>query len=199
MDDLREVVHRHDKDIDRLVVSVDNLVHTQGETNKRLEDISKHLANSAIASNKLEQMEREIADSFKHRDRERNESFKRFGEKLEAIEHIQRSDSGCQSVKLLTKDVNSMSKEHLLVMGTLEEHRIKLEHIDHHFTTMISPLTMKWVAGFIIMYSITFGSYVVNSINKLNNTDVKVTQMLTRDIKDTARLTKLIYEKHTGV
>ena len=199
MDDLRETVHRHDKDIDRLVISVDNLVHTQGETNKRLEDISNHLVNSAIASNKLEQMEREITDSFKHRDNENSKTFKQLEEKLEAVEHTQRTDSGCQSVKLLTKDVNSMSKEHLLVMGTLEEHRIKLEHIDHHFTTMISPLTMKWVAGFIIMYSITFGSYVVNSINKLNNTNVKVTQMLTRDIKDTAKLMKLIYEKHKGV
>ena len=194
MDDLRETVHRHDKDIDRLVVSVDNLVSTQGETNKRLHEISLHLANSAISSSKLEQMEREITESFKHRDKEQSETFKRFGEKLESIEHIQRSDSGCQSVKLLTKDVNSMSKEHLLVMGTIEKHRIKLERIDHHFTTMISPLTMKWVGGFVIMYSVTFGSYVVNSINKLNSSGVKVAQMLNRDIKDTARLTKLEFE-----
>ena len=195
MDDLRETVHWHDKDIDRLVVSVDNLVQTQGETNKKLEDISSHLANSAIASNKLEEMEQEITDSFQHRNREINETNKIFGEKLEVIEHIQRSDTGCQSVKLLAKDVGSMSKEHTLVMGTLEEHRIKLEHMEHHFATMISPLTMKWIAGVIIMYSVTFGSYVVNSINKLNNINVKVTQMLNRDIKDTAKLMKLIYEK----
>ncbi len=195
MDDLRETVHRHDKDIDRLVVSVDNLVHTQGETNKRLHEISLHLANSAISSSKLEQMEREITESFKHRDKEQSETFKRMFEKMESIEHIQRSDTGCQSVKLLAKDVNLISKEHLLVIETLEKHRIKLEHIDHKFSDMISPIALKWVGGFVIMYSITFGSYVVDSINKLSNTNVKIVQMLNRDIKDTAKLMKEAYDK----
>lgn len=195
MDDLRETVYRHDKDIDRLVVSVDNLVSTQGETNKRLHEISLHLANSAIFSSKLEQMEREITESFKHRDKEQSETFKRMFEKMESIEHIQRSDTGCQSVKLLAKDVNSMSKEHLLVMGTMEEHRIKLEHIDHKFSDTISPVALKWVGGFVIMYSVTFGSYVVNSINKLSSTNVKIVQMLNRDIKDTAKLMKDTYDK----
>ena len=195
IDSLTHTQAQHDKDIGKLVISVGNLVDTQKESNKRLEVITEHLANSAIALNKLDQMEREITYSFKQRDRERNETNKRFGEKLEAIEHIQRSDVGCQSVKLLAKDIDSMNKEHIIVMSTLKEHKYKLSNIDQHFTDMISPTTVKWIGGFIIMYSITFGSYVVSSFNAIDKITVRMEQSLQRDIKDTARLTKLIYER----
>ena len=195
IDSLTYTQSQHDKDISKLVISVGNLVDTQKESNKRLEVITEHLANSAIASSKLEQMEREITDSFRQRDRERNETNKVFGEKIEAIEHIQRSDAGCQSVKLLAKDVSSMNREHILVMSTLKEHKDKLSNMDKHFTNMVSPATIKWIGGFIIMYSIAFGSYVVSSFSAMDKITVRMEQSLQRDIKDTARLTKLIYEK----
>ena len=196
IDSLTYTQSQHDKDISKLVISVGNLVDTQKESNKRLEVITEHLANSAIASSKLEQMEREIADSFKQRDRERNETNKRFGEKIESMEHIQRSDTGCQSVKLLTKDIDSINREYALVTSTLKEHRGRFSNIDEHFTDMISPITIKWIGGFIIMYSITFGSYVVSSFNSMDKITVRMEQSLQRDIKDTARLTKLIYERN---
>jgi len=179
--------------IEEIVVSINNLSISQKDLTKELSNISQKLNNQDLVNNRLALLDKEVAESFKRRDDSIVESNKQIHKRIDNIAIIQASDNGCNSVRLLTKDVQALTKDTLRLVGVTEEHRIKIENIDKSRAKDISPLTIKWVTGLLIAYSITFGTYIVNSINTLHSTDVKTLARLNRDIKDTARLMKLVY------
>ena len=206
---MRELVTKHDTVIQQLVVSnsqivtsVEHLVEAQKESNERqlainsrLEEISKFLAKQAVFSTKLETMDIEVRESFKRRDESKVESDRRIHARIDEIVATQKSDNGCNSVRLLTKDVEALTKEYVRVVGDVIEHRTRVEKLEAHRVADISPTTVKWAAGLIVAYSIMFGTYVVQSINGLNSTNTRITSMLNRDVKDTDKLMKLMYER----
>lgn len=181
---MRDLVTKHDTVITSLVHSVEHLVSSQTETNKRLEEISKFLAKQAVFSTKLEGMDREIADSFK-----------RVHSRIDELDSTQKSDNGCNSVKLLTKDVESLQRENIRLIGIAEDHRIMLESLIKSEASHIPSSTIRWIAGFIILYSITFGVYVVQSFNKLEKLESSTIVKLDRDMKDTEWLMKVHREE----
>jgi len=207
-DVMKELVTKHDTVIEQLVTSnahivtsVEHLVATNKETNKnqlatnnRLEEISKYLAKQAVFNNKLETMDKEVQESFNRRDIAKLESDRRIHERIDEVTTVQKSEKGCNSVRLLTKDVESLTREMTRLVGKEEEHRLKVEHLEAQRAADVSPTTAKWAVGLIVAYSIMFGTYVVQSINGLNNTNTKVLSMLNRDMKDTDKLMKLVYE-----
>lgn len=156
-----------------LIESMNTLINTQEKLARELSNISKKLCNKDLLDNRLDMLDKEITESFK---------------RIDSIATIQASDKGCNSVRLLTKDVQSLNKDTLRLVGVTEEHRIKLERIDEDIAKNIAPSTIKWVTGLLVAYSIMFGTYIVTSINKLNSTDVKTLSMLNRNIKDTDKL-----------
>jgi len=207
-DAMKELVTKHDKVIEELVTSnaqivtsVEHLVETQKEanerqmaTNNRLEEISKYLAKQAVFNTKLDMMDKEIRESFQRRDEMRVEKDKRIHARIGEIESLQKSESGCSSVRLLTKDVEALSSVVSAMVITSKEGITRIEKLESSRAADIAPVTIKWVVGIIVAYSVMFGTYVVQSINGLNTTNTKIASMLARDIKDTDKLMRLVYE-----
>ena len=203
MDDntLKDLVSKHDTSIEHMVTSIDSLVTSQNELNKNqfaltkeLGNIAQKLTNQDLVNNRIDLLDKELAESFKRRDDVLNESNKRIHKRIDTIANIQTSDNGCNSVRLLTKDVQALTKDTIRLVGVTEEHRIKIEHIDESRARDVSPTSIKWGIAIMLTYTITFGTYIVDSINKLNATDIKTLSMLGRDMKDTNKLMGLVYK-----
>ena len=192
---MRDLLARHDTDIveqkatiKSLVVSVEHLVVAQTETNEQLKDISKYLAKQAIFTNKLETMDREIKEAFVRRDKDLVEKIKRFHQRVDEIDVIQKDENGCNSVRLLHKDVESISRDVARLIGLSEEHRMSIEQLEKKDAAAVSPTTIRWATGIIILYSITFGTYVVQGFSEMNSLNSKISVLLERNIRDVAEL-----------
>jgi len=192
---MRDLLARHDTDIveqkatiKSLVVSVEHLVVAQTETNEQLKDISKYLAKQAIFTNKLETMERETKEAFIRRDNELTEKIKRFHQRVDEIGLIQKDENGCNSVRLLHKDVESLTRDVTRLIGLIEEHRMSIEQLEKKDAAAVSPTTIRWAAGITILYSITFGTYVVQGFSEMNSLNSKISVLLERNIRDVREL-----------
>ena len=192
---MRELLTKHDSalveqdaTIKTLVVSVEHLVRAQTETNEQLKDISKYLAKQAIFSNKLDTIDREIKESFERRDKELIEKNKRIHVRIDEIDVLQKSENGCNSVRLLHKDVDSLTKDVTRLVGITEEHRMSIERLDKNDSGKVSPTTIRWAVGLTILYSISFGTYVVQAFSKVDAINSRITVLLERNIKDTTEL-----------
>jgi hypothetical protein len=186
--EIKALVSRHDVAISQLVTSVEHLVRAQTdtnkaqlETNKKLEEISKYLAKQAVFSSRLESMDRELTDSFK-----------RVHMRIDQVVNIQSADAGCSSVKLLHKDVESLTKDVQKLAGYTSHNRELYEDIKSTHDSMLSAATLKWTIGLVVAYSITFGTYVVKSFSSIDKVNTMLITKLDRDIDDTKVLTTLM-------
>ena len=198
--ELKELVNKHDAVIGQLVTSnsqivasIDNLVIAQRASNDRLSEISILLGKQDILSIKLDTMDKDIQESFNRRDVIVVDSVKRLHSRIDELERIQKSDSGCSSVKLMSKDIDSNSRDIIKLTGDHEEHRIRVKHLEEHRAADISPITIKWITGMIVAYSITFGTFIVQRLDNTSTEITKISSMLERDMKDTDKIMSLIY------
>jgi len=189
---LRDLVQKHDGEIRQLVLSTTNLVDSQREMTtefkelgKRMEEISKYLAKQAVFTSKLEAIDREVS-----------ESFQRVHRRVDEIDNMQKSEAGCNSVKLLTKDIHAVTKDVNRLVGVTEEHRMSIEQLEKHHASAISPATIRWVVGVIILYLVTFGTYVVQTFSKLDTTNAALQTLVEREIKDMQEVRGKLYGYH---
>jgi len=185
-DNLKETLLEHKAIIPQLVASVQHLVETQTETNKRLEEISKYLAKQAVFSNKLETIDKEIREAFTRRDADRIEKDKRIWKAIADLQLTQNSDNGCNSVKLVNKDLDALA----VSVKALTE---STQAIHDTVTKYPSSATIKWVLGFIIICTLSFGKYTFSHIDDLNTMTHEILTMLKRDIQDTKEIRDVIY------
>jgi len=176
-DIMKDLVTKHDAVITSLVASVEHLVKSQTDTNKKLEEITKLLTKQVLLSNRIEAMDKELT-----------ESFKRVHHRIDDMDKLQKSDNGCNSVRLLTKDIEALTRDTIRLVGSVEDQRQHLEAMQKIQTSYPSTTAIRWGVGILIAYSITFGTYVVQSISGLTQTDARVLTLLERDIRDTAIL-----------
>ena len=170
-DALKDLVLKHDSEISLLAnsienqsKSIENLVNSNTETNKQLKEISNHLAKQALFDSKLEAMDRELSDSFK-----------RVHKRIDEIDGIQTSTIGCKSVQLLNKDIQSISKDTIQLVGTLKDTKNELRAVGKRIDDLPSTKILQWVIGLVIVYLVSFGSYVVSS---LHTNEVKITKIV---------------------
>jgi len=149
----KALVLKHDTAIDNLVESVKDLVKSNVETNHRLEEISKYLAKQAVFDTKLDNMDREIT-----------ESFNRVHNRIDELDDIQRSPTGCTSVQLLNRDVISITKDVSRMIGVIEKRQLDIDSIHTALDSIPSTSNVRWAIGLLLVYAILFGSYVVTSI-----------------------------------
>ena len=201
-DAMKELVTKHDTVIEHLVTSnaeivnsVKNLVEAQKEsnerqmaTNARLEEISKFLAKQVVFSTKLESMDKEVAESFTRRDIEKKESDTRIHKRIDEVELLQKSSSGCQSVMLLKKDVDVNARDVTRLIGDSEEHRIMLDGMDKKISNYPSNKAIVTAVIFVFGYMVVFGTYVVQSIGKFDVMITKLDTTLKNDISDIVEL-----------
>jgi len=183
-DTQKNLIERHDKRLDdhdntirTLVVSVEQLVETQGVTNKRLEEISRFLSKQAVFSTRLDDLDRNLT-----------ESFKRVHERIDKLEDIQDSESGCNSVRLLNKDVTHLTEGAEKLVESVSLLATKVEEVEEKQREFLSPSTIKWIAGFIIVYIVGFGSYTAGSINSINSEIVKHDTIIDTNNRELIRL-----------
>ena len=173
-DALKDLVLKHDSEISLLANSIENqsksiesLVASNAETNKQLKEINGYLAKQALFDNKLESMDKDVA-----------QTFKRVFSLIDDLKNTQESTIGCKSVQLLNKDTQSLSKDTIRLVGTLEDTKNELHAIGKRIDDLPSPKVLQWSIGLVIVYLVSFGSYVVNS---LHTNEVKITK-ITEDI-----------------
>jgi len=173
-DAMKDLVLKHDSTITQLANSVQNqsksvedLVKSNNETNKRLEEISRYLAKQALFDNKLEAMDKDVA-----------QTFKRVFNLIDDLKGTQESTIGCKSVQLLNKDAQSLSKDTIRLVGALEDTKNELHAVGKRIDDLPSPKVLQWSIGLVIVYLVSFGSYVVNS---LHTNEVEITK-ITEDI-----------------
>ena len=177
-------VLQHDAAIVSLTQSIEHLAKAQSrmseeikETNKRLEELMRYLTKQQVFTNRLEALDKEL-----------EESFKRVHRRIDEVVLTQRSDNGCSSVKLLHKDVEAIAKETKRLVTIIEKHEEKIEEHNAKLQKSLSPALLRWAGGIIIAYGVTFGVYVFQTLADLQRTNAKITTMLERDMKDTAKL-----------
>ena len=172
-DTLKELVLKHDNSIENLASSVKDLVESNKDITAQLKDIMNYLAKQQIFDNKLDNI---------------MESFKRVYTRLEKVEETQSNSIGCNAVQLLTKDINNLTKDVNNLTTEINSHDGYINKLDNRFSNYPTSTSVKWFLAILIGYSISFGVYVVGSIDSLNSTNAKISIMLERDIKDTAAL-----------
>jgi len=181
---LKELVLKHDGALESLASSIEHLAKAQEMTSidvrdtiKKLEEISIYLTKQSALEQKVSTMDKELL-----------ESFKRVYKRIDDIDLIQRDNSGCNSVRLLTKDVTALTKDVTNLVRSTEIQRKHIEVIQQHNAASIAPITIRWLVGIIIAYSIAFGTYVVQTFNQFDKTRARITTLLERDLKDTEAL-----------
>jgi len=161
-DVMKDLVMKHDNEISLLANSIQNqsksiesLVESNSETNKRLEEISKYLAKQAVFDTRLDNMDKGLT-----------ESFKRVHKRIDELDETQNSSVGCKSVQLVNKDVTSVTKDVSRLVESIEHRQADMDHIKEAVNNIPSSSTVKWFAGFIIAYAVLFGTYVNTQLKK---------------------------------
>jgi hypothetical protein len=155
-DALRDLVHKHDNSIAQLAISIEHLVQSNASMIPEIRNITRYLTEQEAISDRIDNMNREII-----------ESFARLYKRLDSIE----SDSGPKSVQLIKKDVDHITTQLGKAQDDIIRYRDRLETVEKN---SVSPTMRNWLLGMVIMYSIVFGTYVVQSLNTLANTDARV-------------------------
>lgn len=154
-DDLRNLVLKHDSSITELASSLNSLVKSnvelnriQAETNKRLEEINQHLLKQEIFETKLTNLDKNLS-----------ESFKRIHKRIDVVDDKQNGSEGCMHIQLLKKDMQTYKND-------ISDVDIRINNAKKVIDSIPSPKIIMWVAGIFILYTVSFGTYVVNSLQK---------------------------------
>ena len=78
----------------------------------------------------------------------------------------------------MNKDTQSISKDTLQLVGALKDTKNELHAIGKRIDDLPSPRVLQWSIGLVIVYLVSFGSYVVSS---LHTNEVRITK-ITEDI-----------------
>ena len=197
---MKDLVNEHDKAIKQLTISnielsesIKTLVSSQTSINNQLQTISESLVKQLLISEKLDNMNEEIKSSFDVRDKSTLDVYGRIFERIGLLEQTQQSSTGCNSIKLLHKDIESITKS---ISNTEKLENINTKRIadlENHNASSFSPSTYKWAIALLITYCAMFGIYVVQSINSLTSANKESSSLLHRDIKDTAVIMKKVF------
>ena len=160
---MRDLVLRHDASIMQQSKAIEHLANVQSElskelkeSNKRLEEISKYLAKQSVFGTRLDDLDRNLT-----------ESFKRVHHRIDEVDTIQKSSDGCKSVQLLKKDIDRGLRDLERIEAQVLKNRGDLDIVTNSLNSMVKPATLKWVIGLLILYSVSFGSFMVSSIYEL--------------------------------
>jgi len=168
-DDIRNLLAKHDTTLDHLMV-------TQTETNKRLEEITKFLTKQVVFSNKLENMDRDVA-----------ETFKRVHDDITNLYKIQNSTDGCNSVRLLTKDIEAITKDLASIVKITSEQQTAIKNVAANQSNYPTPATIRWGVGILILGAVSFSGVFIQNMN--TNT------VLAEIVKSNSHDTGLLMEK----
>jgi len=141
-EDYKDMVIEHDKHLESLATSIESLAGGVGATNRKLEDIIDVISTQNVLIEKFTNLETNL-----------KESFNRVHNKIRVVEDKQNSN-GCPVLNIEAEKIRVANKR----IGDLEEEVKKI----------ISPMLIKSIATLLIIQSILFGTYLVQSIHSLD-------------------------------
>ena len=160
---LEDLVTKHDGSINKLLQNIEQLTNAQYGIAEQLKQLYTRvdgtlgfLTEQKIILSKIENIEHNIEDSIK-----------RVHKRIDAVENVHSNGIGCESVKLLSKDVISLTKDINRVAKMIESHADSIDFLNRESAGRLSPAVARVAVGFVITYMVSFGAYVVNSINNL--------------------------------
>lgn len=176
-DDIRNLLAKHDTTLDHLMV-------TQTETNKRLEEITKFLTKQVVFTNKLENMDRDVA-----------ETFKRVHDDINNLYKIQNSTDGCNSVRLVTKDIEALTKDIASLASTTISQQKAIKLVTEHQSNYPTPATLRWGFGLLILGALSFGGVFIQNMN----TNTVLAEIVKGNTHDTNLLMEEVFIHKKGV
>lgn len=162
--DIRDLVIKHDTHIDMLATSIEQLAIGVGSTNTKLESVIEMLAKQNVIEEKVSNM-----------DVEAKEAFNRVYVSLRELNSMKDGD-GCKSAQQLEKD-KELYDEKLKVVNR------RILDLESETKKIISPVLLRTALGLLLIQTITFGTYIVQSIHGLetNNSTIQVTHTALRE------------------
>ena len=154
-----------DENISRDILS---LIETQRQLVEYLKNDNKYIS----LQQKLDTMDRELV-----------ESFKRVHDRVDNIDHIQSNDNGCTSVKFLKKDLIITQSSVSSLKDSVKSCQKSVSDLKIQESGVLSSNSLRWAIGMILVYLVSFGTYVVKNITK-TNTDIAKLEMLTERNKN---------------
>ena len=137
-----------DKNLEILTHSVTQLTNNVSTINSRMEDMLKLMADHNVMTERLNNMDANM-----------KEFSARIGNRVQLLEESH-SGSGCQAMKSAEESIKAVNKSIDTVRGRVKENETRL-------TDTISATTAKWLAGILIVYTVSFGTYVVKDLQNL--------------------------------
>ena len=147
-----------DKNLEILTHSVTQLTNNVNTINSRMEDMLKLMADHNVMTERLNNMDSNM-----------KEFSARMGERLLSLEESH-SGSGCQAMRSAEESIKAVGKSIDTVRDRVKESEIKLNDT-------ITATTTKWLVGILIIYTVSFGTYVVQGIQGLEKQAVEKIQM----------------------
>lgn len=161
-------------------INIHNILYFIKNINKSISELNVSSLNKNVFEERLKIIEDKL-----------DSNIELLNGKIENIENIQNSDSGCTSVKLLSKDVRELTKNINELVQITKSHNIDIENLKIKQESNLKVNTVKAVIFFSITYAVAFGSYVIKSINDLSKTNNEALILIHKEVKDVQKLNSL--------
>jgi len=149
----KEMILTHDKHIDRMSSSIETLAGSMGETNKKLDGIIDVISTQNVLIERFNNLEENL-----------KESFGRVHGKIQVLEEAH-STTGCAKMSSVEMSIKSVGR-------SLDDVRNQVKIVEEHQENSVSSSTVKWVGGFLLTYSILFGTYVVEELHRMDQAQI---------------------------
>lgn len=152
---IRDMVISHDKHIDSLSESIRSLIATQKEGNAKIDRLVEEISKQNVLIERVNNMDRELT-----------ESFKRVHTRLDKIEDTKDGD-GCNALKIQKTVLTDVHNE-TVGLST------RMKSVEDNLPKKVSWSIVQWIVAIMVGYSISFGTYIVTSIQDLEKTLVEI-------------------------
>ncbi len=148
-DAYKEMTLENNKHIDSLTRGLHDITKAIGSTNSKIEDLVEVIHTQNVLAEKLENLDKNIADYSK----------RMYGEIADIKKKQQ--DTGCPQLKIERENVNALG-------NSLDHERVRIDTHEKKLDGMISSATVKWFAAGLAVYIISFGVHVNEELNRLD-------------------------------
>ena len=165
-DQYKDMVIDHDKHIDTLAGSIENLAINVSDTNSKLGDVIEVMSHQTVLVERMNNMDNNVS-----------ESFKRAWGRLEKLE-VMVDTNGCNIAKGLAVESNAFKDKLVVVNKRIKGTEESVTKLSDKLNETVTGNVIRWALGLLIVYSVTFGTYVVQSIH---NTDTVIASYIAKD------------------
>jgi len=149
MEEVKVKVEAHDRSLEMVAMAIEDLAAAAGLTNNKLDKVVEALGMQSVIIERLNNMDNNIADSFKRRDERLN--------KLEDMQVI-----GCSPLKVSEENVKSLGRSvdtlRIAIEKGLGRSDARVDSIETKIGTFISGAVVRWAIGITVTVMLVLGA-----------------------------------------